>query len=189
MDDLKSYTKELLRRSSLDTALKVASDNMLRTSRHNARLIRGIAVSSKSRVIARGLEFKLPLPLLVNHDAFVPLGVVRGISVRGDELHFEAEVANSMKLAAAEQLWPDIVLRENLRISIGYAEGTRSNDGVVVSARLEEISLVAEGADAKARIIKCWEKRNVVSLDGRGDGRGGAKHESVAHFRYHDAAP
>src|SRR5688572_434301 len=92
---LREYTKDLMRRSSLDTALKVATENMARTAKHNSRLIRGVAVSSGSRVIARGLEFKLPLPLLVNQDPFTPLGVVRGISVRGAELIFEAEVANS----------------------------------------------------------------------------------------------
>ena len=65
---LREYTQELMRGYEIETALKVANEHITRTAKNPARLVSGIAVSSKSRVIARGLEFKLPLPVLADHD-------------------------------------------------------------------------------------------------------------------------
>jgi hypothetical protein len=166
---LSNYTKRLLRERELNVALDVAERHCLKTHDQLSRMISGIAVTGPERVLARGLEFVLPLPLLGDHDCATVLGRVTSLTVRSDCLLFVAEICNSGLLAAAEQAYEMILLGETLPVSIAWAGGHRNEKGVLVAGRLEEISLVADPADRDACVRKAWLHRNAVVLSDRTD--------------------
>jgi hypothetical protein len=121
-------------------------------------------------VIAKGLEFALPMPLLWQHDIHWPIGKVVALSVHGDELRFQAVLCNGSvdHKSAADQVWEGLCQKQMHGVSVRWRDARRTSDGVVVKATLDEISIVAPwGADNLARVCKVWERANVVYMDNR----------------------
>ena len=143
--------------------------NFIRSSPQ--RLVSGIAVSSSRKnelgtsFIARGANFTLPLPVLYEHRWDLPIGRVTGVSVVGDELHFVAEICNSGRLPAAEQVWRALKERQWHGVSVyGNPRAAAIKDNTLSDWTLVEISIVPNGADICARIVRVAEQSHVVSL-------------------------
>lgn len=165
MQRLSDYTKRLLREHELEMALETAERHCLKTHAQPSRMISGIAITSRKRVDARGLQFTLPVPLLADHDCTKPLGRVTGIKIRGDELYFTAELMNSGTFAAAEAAWEYLLIGQPPAVSIALTDACEDSKGVAIAARLEELSLCPEGKDRDARLCRAWQRQNVVKLD------------------------
>jgi hypothetical protein len=176
METLDAYTKKLLRDCYLKSALDNVEGRIVRSASRPQRCISGIAVSSADKldgvsVIANGLNFELPLPLLWGHDLGAPIGKVVGLTVCGDELRFEALLCNGDSKASssiADQVWAGLCEKQMHGVSVRWRDARMTSDGVLVKATLEELSVVAPwGADHMARVCRIWEHANVSYMDNR----------------------
>jgi len=167
---LGAYTKALIRRQNHEMAWGVLGRNFSGSAPR--RFVAGIAVSSKQKN-ANGQAFdpngalalQIPMPLLWDHNFCRPVGKVTGVSVRGDALHFTAEICNG-GLSSADQVWYGLVKRLQHGVSIGPFD-LYEDDGFGGHFRrwgLEEITIAEAGADPDARILRVWERSNVVHL-------------------------
>ena len=164
-------SEERQRQFNLEFVWDLLSRNFIKTAPH--RFISGVALTSRkpnsrgSAFVAAGAQFNLPIPLLFDHDWIKPVGKVTAISVRGDELHFTAQVANG-ELWCAKQLWQQLKVIGEIDhgVSLGPAPlpVIPSADGAFDNWRLDEISIVPSGADRNARVLRVWERSHVVRL-------------------------
>src|SRR2546428_5639736 len=105
--------KELLHKIDREVAWNVLRDNFDRAQPR--RFVAGLAVSSDAKnshghaFKARGLKVTLPVLLLWNHDWLRPIGKVHLVETCADQVHFQAEIANSARLFWAEDVWSAIV--------------------------------------------------------------------------------
>lgn len=161
-------TKLTQRKTEIEGTLRDL-DKFYFNRNNSTRLISGICIGSglpnenKDAFIARGVDYSLPVPLLWNHDWCRPLGLVLGLKVCGDELHFNAEIGNNMQWV--DKIWQAIITRNAADISIeGHSLLVPVIDRTLTSWYLTEISVVQSGADSGAYIDRCLERLPVVSL-------------------------
>lgn len=172
---LRDYTKQQILDSHLKGALEIVERNLLTSRSRPSRCISGIAVSCADEmdgtaVVAKGLAYSLPLPILWAHDVYSPIGKVVALSVRGEELRFEAVLCNDSVdgKSVADQVWSGLCERKMHGVSVRWRDGRKTSDGVLIGATLEELSIVAPvGADNLARVSKVWERANVIYADSR----------------------
>lgn len=94
------------------------------------------------------------LPMLFNHDASLPIGVVRNLSIEGGRLRGELHFATNPK---AMEVWRDVEGGYLSSVSIGYhikrfTESTDSDLVEVIEWELYEASIVAMPADTSVGI-------------------------------------
>ena len=171
MENARDYTKLIARQTEVESALATL-DKFYFDRNKPSRFISGVALSSRKpnanedSFIAHGVNFSLPAPLLWDHDWARPLGRVLGIEVRGEKLHYRAEVGNAMPWT--DQIWEAIKART---VEMSSVEGISLLDTVIErtyrSWQLREISVVQLGADPGAIITRCAERVPVIYVDGR----------------------
>lgn len=135
----------------LTTVTKFVSDGK--------RVIRGVASSSRldrqgDIVDPRTGRWQVPLPLLWAHDHQQPIGSVRSIEVRGEEILIEAEIVKGV--AKAEEIWTLIEAQAIDSFSIGFqaSEWDQLPDGgrLYRNWTLLEVSVVSVPANPDAKI-------------------------------------
>jgi len=153
------------------------------------REISGIATSiSADRmndvVVPEGASFKLPLPLLSQHDSSQPIGEVYEAEVNGRNIRIKARIAKDSGLDYVENAWKQIKARLVRGLSIGFRslkveplDAERPWDGYkFLEWEWLELSAVTIPANAQATIqgVKMYDgiapaasgkKRAPVKLD------------------------
>ena len=91
----------------------------------NRRLIKGIASSvnpdrMNDIVEPRGAKYKLPLPLLSQHEHHLPIGLIHKFSPNDSHIELEAEVATGTDLDYIETTWKQIKAGLVRGLSIGF---------------------------------------------------------------------
>lgn len=136
------------------------------------RLIAGVALSTDRKNFkgdafqARGVvPAQLPMPLLLEHNYLMPIGLVRELEVRGTQLHFRGEVANTDRMEWARQAWEKIATGESTGVSVRARDLGGAYGRTIPSWELFELSLVGVPADYRARIESVSIKEPVVYLD------------------------
>lgn len=173
LDRLRDHSQQTARQWDIDYALSIVYSNLDTRKAH--RCIAGVAVSSKAKnthgqaFVARGLSIELPRPLLLYHDFLRPIGKVTGIEIRGDAVHWTAELANSGRLSSAEDAWMHVMCKFVTGASVGPRNLANypPNDGTFFNWGIDEISIVDDAADHGAHVTKVWERAPVIYLDGR----------------------
>ena len=97
----------------------------LKSVSDDARILKGIASTiSPDRmadiVESRGAEFKLPLPLLSQHDHRLPIGTIYDAKVFDDRIEIEAEIAKDSDLDYVETAWKQLKANLVRGLSIGF---------------------------------------------------------------------
>jgi HK97 family phage major capsid protein/HK97 family phage prohead protease len=135
----------------------------------DARTLKGMATTPSpdrmNDVIApEGVEFRLPLPLLYQHQAGQPIGHVTAAKVTHDGIEVEAQVAPAGVAAFIDQAWNLIQAGLVRGLSIGFRSLEDSFDkktGGMLFKRTEwlELSAVTIPANAEATItaIKSYD--------------------------------
>jgi len=170
MEPLRSNFEEVQRQTRIKLALDIVDIYFDRNA--PKRLISGIALSSRNRnskgiaFDARGVEFSLPAPLLIDHDWNQPVGRVTALEVWGDFILFKAEIGNRC-MRECDDAWSNLILQTMTGASV-KADGKErmSSDKTFVRWRLDEISLTCEPADSHARVTRCSERLPYIRLDG-----------------------
>ena len=167
LDRLSGHAAEQRRKLDREVAWRVLADNFIGNRPH--RMLSGIAVSSTQELdgvefAVRGVQFALPVPLLSCHDWNRPVGKIIGISIRGDQINFTAELANSGRLSAAEDIWSGLLGQRWHGVSVCGRHLPKAGRNDTAPWLLDEISIAPEGLDTLARVCRVWEKLHVVSL-------------------------
>jgi hypothetical protein len=164
MSEFGNHIDRVVRDFALKNALDVAERHIVRRQDLPTRRLSGVAVISGERVMAKGLRFALPLPLVGEHDPCFPLGVVTSVTVKGDQLFFQADLCNSRQLPSPESVWEHLLNGVPFAASIAWRDAVKNADGVVTAATLEEISLCEAGRDPGARVQRCWQRDSVLKV-------------------------
>ena len=118
------------------------------------RLIRGVAISSRRKnahgngYAACGLQVTGPALLLLNHDYTFPLGQVTSVDIRGDEVHFRAELCNRSNPGPfwTAEAWASILKYELCCASVGgirvLSQSHENQKGVIARWTVDEVSLL-----------------------------------------------
>ena len=72
-------------------------------------------------VESRGAKFKLPLPLLSQHEHHLPIGLVKTANVYDDRIEIEAEIAKNTDLDYVETAWKQLKAGLVRGLSIGFS--------------------------------------------------------------------
>jgi len=142
------------------------------------RIVRGVASSANidrqgDIVVPSGGVWKLPVPLLWQHNHQAPIGWVRSLSVRGDQIQVEAEFA--IGIARADEAWQMVEAMLVDSFSIGFRAlpgGTEQlPSGGIRFTRWEllECSVVTIPANADAKIQRVSQP-NAVKLTTQSNG-------------------
>lgn len=149
------------------------------------RVIVGVATTPEMDRVGdvvdpKGVQFKNPLPLLMHHDARMPVGLARLKKATADGIEFEARLAdpgNSLELQDRVELaWASIKAGLLKGISIGFRA---LDDGIellqgggfrFVKSEVLELSLVCIPANAGAVItsIKSFDAQHLAAHPGDG---------------------
>ena len=131
------------------------------------RILKGVATTiSPDRmddiVESRGAEFKLPLPLLSQHDHHLPIGTIYDAKVFDDRIEIEAEIAKDTGLDYVETAWKQLKAQLVRGLSIGFRslehewitdEKGRETGGIRFKRwEMMETSCVTIAANAQATI-------------------------------------
>lgn len=123
------------------------------------RIIRGWATTPQTDrmgdvVEPRGAQYRLPFPLLWNHDHSKPVGKVTGAEVTDDGIRIVAEVARGLE--EADRVWALVSagLVESMSIGFRSHKSERLGSGGLrfTSYEILELSLVTIPANANAVI-------------------------------------
>lgn len=159
----------------------------LKSVDEDRREISGIATSiSTDRmgdvVVPGGAEFKLPIPLLSQHDSRLPIGEVYEAEVTARGIRIKARVPKDTGLDYVETAWKQIKARLVRGLSIGFRslkheplDTERPWDGFkFLSWEWLELSAVTIPANAQATIqtVKMFDG---VAPASSGNARGGVK--------------
>ena len=130
------------------------------------RLIAGIATTAQPRsdgvvVHPEGARFKLPVPLLLEHQWLRPVGEVRQIKQTGSGLEFTARLADA-RLAWNEDLWA--ILKGGLVTGISVLSQNTHRGAEFWGWELLEISICETPKNHDARIVKVWERLQYIPL-------------------------
>lgn len=136
------------------------------------RIVRGIASTANvdrhnETVNPRGIAWKLPVPLLANHDHRAVIGRVTELTATNTELRFVAELSRVTELA--RQSW-DLIQDGTLSgVSIGFIGRQHElKEGGLhwKEAELLEISIVAVPSNRESRILTTAGKAFETSKHG-----------------------
>lgn len=121
------------------------------------RIIEGIATTSEEALDGliletRGIEFKLPIPFLYNHDTSHPLGNVISADVKNDRINVRIQVAPQGTSEFIDEKWRMIKAGIVRGLSIKFRMLKAQANRVLKSLWLE-LSAVALPADLNASII------------------------------------
>ena len=112
----------------------------------------------------KGAQFKLPLPLLSQHDHALPIGLITKATVSDNDIEIEADIAEDSGLEYIETAWKQIKAGLVRGLSIGYRalEYTfiKDSNGIHIKTWLWlESSAVTVPANAEATItsIKSYD--------------------------------
>lgn len=141
------------------SAVKLIKVTSERATPVGKRIIRGIASTAHrdrhgETVSPKGIEWKLPVPLLANHDHRAPIGRVIDLTATDSELRFTAEVSQATE--QARQVWELISDGTLSGVSIGFIglEHEVQPKGLHwKAAELLEISVVAVPSNRESRIL------------------------------------
>jgi hypothetical protein len=103
---------------------RAVSTLILRAVDDESRIIEGTASSARTDSMGdvlepKGAVFKLPMPLLMQHDRKQPIGEVIEAKVSADEITIRAQVAKGSGLAYVEDAWKQIRSELVKGLSIG----------------------------------------------------------------------
>lgn len=142
---------------------KLSADVSISQTDTDQRRISGIASTSRpdrdgDQVIPTGAKFKLPFPLLANHDAKTPVGQVIAMRATSKGLEFTAQLAKSdPNLPEVDRAWAQIKSGLVRSVSVGFiplkAKPAANSRGLVIEEfDLYELSLTPTPANADAVI-------------------------------------
>jgi HK97 family phage prohead protease len=146
---------------------KAYSTFIVKSFDEEERIIRGIAstpeVDREGDIVEpQGGRFKLPLPLLAQHDHSQPVGHVVSASVGSDGIEIEAQMVKGSGLPYVERVWRQVKSGLLRGLSIGFmadgVEPTKSGKRFT-SWSWHELSLVTIPANASAGIstVKAYD--------------------------------
>ena len=173
LNRLRDHELEQHLKISRDIALSAAKSNM--DASKPRRFISGCAIGSREKnangdsFTPTGVQFRLPIPLLLDHDDLRAIGLVYAVESFPDFLLFKAEIANSGRREWVEHAWRNVILQRGIGVSV-FGRNHRAqpgNSSSFISWSLEEISLCDAGADPNARCTRAWERSPAVYLDRR----------------------
>lgn len=151
--------------------LNVASIKKFLGPTNGKRKFTGIATTPATdlmgdQVVPRGAQFQLPIPLLWQHDARLPIGWVRSARVESDGIHVECEVAEGV--GKADEAWQHVEAGLTLGLSIGFVpikSEPMANGGMRFTAwRWTELSVVTIAANPPSRITSTKGAGSVALL-------------------------
>lgn len=144
--------------AGIDKRAHVGATTRFKFVSSGKRKLRGVASSiSVDRqgdiVVPAGGTWKLPIPLLWQHDHKCPVGFVNSLTLKGDELLVEAELAEGV--GRADEIWGLIEAGVLNDFSIGFRG--LEQEPIATGWRwkrweLLELSVVAVGANQDAKI-------------------------------------
>lgn len=125
------------------------------------RVIKGIASTPSvdrdgDTVVPEGASFKLPFPLLHQHDHERPIGHVKSASVDSDGIAIEAEIPKDSGLDYVETAWKQIKSGLLRGLSIGFRPtktAPTSAGRKFLAYEIFELSAVSIPANAEASIL------------------------------------
>lgn len=146
---------------------KAHSTFIVKSFDEEERIIKGIAstpeVDREGDIVEpKGGRFKLPLPLLAQHDHAQPVGHVISASVGDDGIEIEAQLVKGSGLPYVERVWRQVKSGLLRGLSIGFmadgVEPTKSGRRFT-SWSWHELSLVTIPANASAGIasVKAYD--------------------------------
>jgi len=146
---------------------KAHSTFVIKSFDEEERIIRGIAstpeVDREGDIVEpKGGRFKLPLPLLAQHDHGQPVGHVVSASVGDEGIEIEAQLVKGSGLPYVERVWKQVKAGLLRGLSIGFmadgVEPTKSGRRFT-SWSWHELSLVTIPANASAGIsaVKAYD--------------------------------
>ena len=139
------------------------------------RVIRGVASTPTPDregdiVVPKGASFKLPLPLLAQHDHNQPVGLITEASITDDGIEVEAQIAKDSGLAYVERTWRQVKAGLLRGLSVGFrATKAKPISSGVMFEKWEwlELSLVSIAANAEASVssVKQYSVETDIDLE------------------------
>ena len=176
VDEAKKWVADH-KESMMGTINRAYSVLTIKSLDEDQRILEGIATTPAPDrvgdvVVTEGIEFKLPLPLLYQHNAGKPIGNVIEARVTSEGMWIKAKVAKVPDVPFIDEAWNLIKAGLVRGLSIGFRSLEETFDKSLngfrfIRSELMELSAVTIPANAEATILSVKSADSVLAAIGR----------------------